>query len=70
MIHIYMNTKREINSEIGKHAYGAPRTERVQVATEGRFAASQGVTDNSPSGVAVDSWTKVGGTDSDTWSDR
>ncbi len=58
-----------MNSEIGKPAYRAPRTERVQVQTEGCFAASQGVTDNSPSGVAVDTWNKAGGTDSDTWND-
>jgi len=45
-----MNTERENNHAIDKPAYDAPRTERVQVATEGGFAASQGVTDNSPSG--------------------
>jgi len=65
-----MNTERENNHAIGKPAYDAPRTERVQVATEGGFAASQGVTENSPSGVAVDGWNKAGGADSDTWSDQ
>jgi len=65
-----MNNEKEINSEIGKHAYQAPRMERVQVESEGGFAASQSVTDNSQSGVAVDGWNKVGGADSDTWNDQ
>lgn len=66
-----MNTEREINSEIDKHTYDAPCMERVQIATEGCFAASQGVTDNSPSGVAVDNWSKGSTvTDTGTWSDQ
>ncbi len=55
--------------QIGKQAYEAPRVERVQVQTEGSFAGSQSVTDNSQSGVAVDTWDKAAGTDSNTWTD-
>jgi len=65
-----MNIKKQMDHEIGKYAYEAPRMERVPVATEGGFAASQSVTDNSPSGVAVDTWTKAPGTDAETWSDQ
>ncbi len=52
-----MNTEKENNSEIGKHAYVAPRVERVQVETEGTFAASQSVNDSSS--LKVDDWTKT-----------
>lgn len=66
-----MNNEKEINSFVGKHAYEAPRIERVQIETEGGFAASQSVTDNSQSGVAVDTWNKGStGSDTDTWSDQ
>jgi len=65
-----MNNKKENNSEVGKYAYEVARMERVQVETEGGFAASQGVTGNSQSGVALDDWAKADGMDSDTWSDQ
>jgi len=66
-----MNNEKEINSFVGKHAYEALRMERVQIETEGGFAASQSVTDNSQSGVAVDTWDKGStGSDTDTWSDQ
>ncbi len=51
------------------YVYEVPCMKRVQVAIEGSFAASRSMADNSPSGVAVDTWTKFGGTDADTWSD-
>lgn len=65
--------KEKLNDtiEVGKLAYEAPCVERVQIETEGGFAGSQSVTDNSQSGVAVDTWTKGStGTDTDTWSDQ
>ncbi len=63
-----MNTN-ENKIQIGKHAYEAPCLERVQVETEGDFAASQPVTGNNQNGVLLDGWSKTTGSDADTWSD-
>ncbi len=54
--------------QIGKMAYEPPRVERVEVQTEGGFAASI-VKDNSLNNVTLDSWTKTTGSDASTWSD-
>ena len=63
-----MNKEKRTKIEIGKHAYEAPRVEKVQVKTEGCFAASQSVTGNNADGVTVDTWSKDTGSDSNTWS--
>lgn len=62
-----MNTN-ENKIQIGKNTYKAPCVERVQVKTEGGFAASQPVNGNDQT-VSLDTWTKTTSTDSDTWSD-
>jgi hypothetical protein len=54
--------------QIGMSPYESPRVERVEIQTEGSFAASQSVSENSQS-VTLDSWTKTTGSDSDIWSD-
>ena len=61
--------KEKLNDaiEVGKLAYEAPCVERVQIETEGGFAGSQSVTDNTQNNVAVDPWSKGStGTDTDT----
>lgn len=50
-----MNSENE--GLIEKHAYVAPRVERVQVHIEGTFAASQSVNDYNS--FNVDDWTKT-----------
>jgi hypothetical protein len=63
-------TKENSGSKIhiGMSPYESPRVERVKIQTEGSFAASQSVSENSQN-VTLDSWTKTTGSDSDIWSD-
>ncbi len=55
--------------QIGMSPYESPRVERVEIQTEGSFAASQSVSENSQNNVTLDPWTKTTGSDADTWSD-
>ncbi len=55
--------------QIDMSPYESPRVERVEIQTEGSFAASQSVSENSLNNVTLDSWTKTTGSDSDIWSD-
>lgn len=65
-------TKENVVSkiQIGKSSYESPRVERVEVQTEGSFAASQPVTTNGQNDVVLDTWTKDTGSDTGTWSDN
>lgn len=65
-----MNTN-ENKIEIGKSTYEAPAVERMQVKSEGGFAASQPLTGNNQNNVTMDSWVKSTATsDVSTWNDQ